>query len=720
MAGPAPEPNDAARPDDLVRPVFAAADRAIQARQVDALARRLRRSPLVYPVFHRLLAPPGGPRLALEFVARLPPPLPAGLVLQAAPLLRERSAAVSLRLAAAAKMVASLRDTAESIGPVVRALTTGLGRSRTLERMFQLQSRVEKSAALDQLVAEAEARSKLKCPKCPAKLTRPALVKHLWARHRLVFERGRAREPGPLVERAVADYAADRSPESIDRVFQLADQLYSGVEPAQVHQALLSRLGATPDDLEPLGKAAAESGAGLCPVCYAAIRNPLATLPPPLVLADGRLTGDGYAVEALSRAVRVTRPGFNPETVADPRARLSPREYGVRAAAPVAALAAVAAAAVPPSLAKPLGPALLLSVVSVLVYAAARSLPRSAPRPDARAIDAAWADLVPLVGRSIPAARFLTRLCRTSLGRGTTEVRTAVLWELVEHAAVLAERGGAYLQLLAAARVLQSHDSAQLGRDWCSLLAGLFEPALRAELPADFAEAAAECLLGTDAFTDRDAARLRVMLAATAFEAGLSAADLVELGRFLPRFDRLLAGTADWYRLLFETFRLRHTRPWDSIAAADTVIEFAKKSPLGSGRVLVNYPDTLLVSQFGPPVDKDLGLVLIGRRGVTVMERTVADPDAPVDIETTRNGTTVLVFGSHTIAVRRRLPDRVPRVLAEWLRFRADRLIPGADRHADGRPSERVGQILAKLAVECPVCRGRSVLRTGEVGVAVR
>ena len=51
----------------------------------------------------------------------------------------------------------------------------------------------------------------------------------------------------------------------------------------------------------------------------------------------------------------------------------------------------------------------------------------------------------------------------------------------------------------------------------------------------------------------------------------------------------------------------------------------------------------------------------------------MADPDAEVRCETTRNGTHVLVYGTHTIGLNRKLPTKILQQLQQWLRFRADR-----------------------------------------------
>ena len=404
-------------------------------------------------------------------------------------------------------------DRRESIGPIIRSLTAGLSRARTLERLLQLQSRIEKCDALDGLVDEMQASVKYRCPKCRGRFTRPALARHLWMKHRLLFDHGRVQEPGPLVEAAVAKAVETREAEKLDRVYFWANQLYTGVEPAQVHQAILSRVGTYPGDLEPLKAAAAEHAAGVCPGCYAAVRAPAPPIPPPLTLSAGRLAGDGYLVEltdfTTGRRLRVTGPGVELYRGPDPGRRFAPRDLAVWVALPFTLLALAAAIAAPAGWGKPVWLVLWLTAFGLLVYAAVRFLRGPLPDLTDRAVDAAWREIAPRVGRSAAAVRLLTRLCRTSIGHGTPGERAETVWELVEHAAVLAEKGGGYVQLLAAARVLQAYDAAKLGRDWVHGLVDAFEPFLRGELRGGYAEAAAEVLLTAEAFGDREAARLR-------------------------------------------------------------------------------------------------------------------------------------------------------------------------------------------------------------------
>ena len=111
------------------------------------------------------------------------------------------------------------------------------------------------------------------------------------------FEKGRAREPGPLVEEAIQAAVSSDSPEAIGRVYELAGVFYRKVEPAQIHQAIVSRFEADQEELEPLRIRAKEQNAGLCPRCASQVPSPVPVLPPPLIVSHGRLSGEGFSLD---------------------------------------------------------------------------------------------------------------------------------------------------------------------------------------------------------------------------------------------------------------------------------------------------------------------------------------------------------------------------------------------------------------------------------------
>jgi hypothetical protein len=705
---------------ELVRQAAAETDRPGQHRAVLKLARTATAADAVQ-VFQALaMSDPDGPRLALDFVARLAVPIPPDLVHASLQALADRAVAVPARLAATAALLSSLPDEPRMIGPVVRAVTAGLSRSRALERMYQLQGRIETCEALDALAAAAEAKVRMRCPRCPGRFTRRELIPHLWHAHRLVFEHGNAREPRALLDAAISAAAASADAEGIDRSYLLAAHYYPDSDPRQVLQALASRGASDPTQTDRLLDRAEEDGAGLCPVCLSDVPDPVPPTPPPANASAGRVSADGYVVEVNDgsggRFVTVTVPGADPVREPDAVRRRSPRQAAALAALPMLLLTVPAVLFVPARVADPAWVAVWLGLVGWMTYLAVRLIRSPLPDRTERATDLAWTRLAPLVGRTPPAVRFLTRLARASVGVGDPGGRAAVVFELVQHAGVLADKGGPYQQLLASVRVLEVMDQARLGRERVTGLVGVFDPFLRGELGPDYAEAAAEMVLGSAALPAGDARRLGVLVIGTAFENGLTPADLVTVGRFCPWFKRVVLDAGPGHlALLYAVWRGRNTRPWSAVGPAATAFELAHEQPTTGRRIFADFPDALLRADVGEAAEAEVGPVLVTARGVVVAGFAVADPDAPVELDRTSGGWR-LQFGPHRIVTSGRVQPRLERELKGWLKFRAEVLFPEADR-PDGRGTgPRASGMLGPLAVTCPLCGARSALRAGQIG----
>ena len=711
----------AASVDELLRRVLATADRHAQHRIVGELARLAAAAMRAAPVFQQISqSGPDGPRLALEFASRLPDPLPVDLMRAALPVVANRGVPNPLRLAVAGKMLSAVPDGPKSVTPIVRAVTAGLPRSRSLERMLQLQSRVETCATLDRMIEAAAHKVRLKCPKCPAKLGLADFISHLWHKHRLVYEQHKAHDPRPLVEEAINSAAVATAPELIDQTFLISAHYYPDADPRLTLQALAARGEGDPTQTDRLIERAAADHAGLCPVCLSAVPDPIPPLPPPASLAGGRLAADGYSVDVADtprgRVVTIAAPGAATEVAADSGRRMSPRLYASFAGLVVLAAAVVAVLAVPTRLASPLAVAGLMTGVGLLVYFSVRFLRRPLPDPTDRAADVAWASLVPGIGRSREAVRFLTRLCRASIGVGSAVNRGTAVFELVEHSAILADKGGPYLQLLAAARVLQVLDAARLGKEKVSGLVGVFEPFLRGELPPAYAEAASEVLLSGEATSAGDLGRLGVLLAGTAFEYGLHPVDLVTVARFCPQFRRVIFDARpDHLGQLYAVWRGRNSQPWEAVGRATTVFELARESPAAGRRLLADEPDALLRLDFNQATEAVLGTVVLTSHGVSIGGYAVADPDAHVELVKGGSGWR-LQFGPHRLALEGKPPAGIADELLAWVRYRAATLLPLAEQEERRGPGQRAVAMLTPLVIDCPLCVTRSVLRTGRLG----
>ncbi len=692
---------------EAIQSVCAAPNRKQQLELIAQLARHYQNSRDVLAVYNQLSAAKNGHRLAMLFVALMPLPIPTGLLLLASPLLQARDVSVGLRITVAARIITCLPDRAESIGPIVRALTAGLGKTRTLERLIQLQSRVERSTTLDEMVESAEKTTRLKCPKCNDRFSRPALIRHLWHKHQLIFENGTARDPAPKVEEAVQAAVESHDPDAIDHVYAITQQVYAEVEPRQIHQAILARSQMPLEDAESLIQRAAREQSGLCPVCFHVLPPSLPPLPDPLVVSYGRLVGEGYCVEARPRAIAITYADGSTDQLPDPSGRSNSREFAARVGAGFAAVSLGLAAALP---SKPLIPTIGVMLLGLGAYTGLLYRERRVPKPDARAVNACWSELVPTIGRSARAIRFLTRLCRASLGQGEPEARSKILWEIVEHSAVLAQKGPAQTQWFATARLLQAHDSARIGKEWINQLLAIWEPFFSGSVTPVYAETIAEILIHSEILSDRDSARLRVQLPALAFDSGFSPSELNLLAEYCPNFSRVLAGNADWFHLLHELWKLKNTQPWEkSCGPAQTIFELTRKG--SQIKKVLAYPDTLLIAE-----SPELGDVLIGRRGVTIADCTVADPEANISTEVVKKGATRLNFGSHRIVVEGTISERTLRSLRGWLNFRSDRLMPAISRSASAVRSGRVVSILESALTICPMCQSPSLVQVGGLG----
>lgn len=706
--------------EDLVRTAAAAPPGAERQKRLAALARRTRTGADAVKAFTQLQKSAGGKRLALEYAAVVPEPLPSALVLLAAQALHDRDNPVAVRMAVAGALLASVPDTAQAVGPIVRAVTAGLSRSRTHQRMIELQGRVETCATLDRMVREADRTVKLKCPRCQGKFRRAAFVRHLWEAHRLLFDRGVAVDPRPGVDAAVTAAASTDDPAAIDRAFALTAQNFPDSIPEQVLQAVAARQSAAgypvPDEL---GRSAADDQCGLCPHCLAPVPDPIPVPPPPLAVTKTRLAGDGYVVEVLDssagRKLHVLTPKKEFTEAPPGERRFDPRALGVLAGVPVLLVAAVFLFL--PFVTQPFLLALGSAMLGWLLYAAVRFSRKRLPRAERLVVDAAWRQVVPGLKLTKANARWLTRLCRSCADRGSPLDRARTLNDLVADAAEVFDKGGPFVQLFAAARLLQVTDGVELGRERVAGLVGVFEPFFRGELSAEYAEIAADIARTDDLVPGADAARLWVRLIATAFEAGFHPVDLLRVLRFLPNL-KVLCGnpTAEALKLMFVVWRWRGTEPWANVGPAVPVFTLAESSPGACRRLLAANPDAVLRLTLPDAAERELGEVVLTPRGLVVAGKVLTDPDEEGQLlRSPRGSGWTLALGSQRIHLDRKLSPEVVTLLEKWLRYRVAKLVPHADTQDRTTPA-LLRRVLGPLVRACELCRSECVCRTGRVG----
>ena len=706
----------------LAREALAAPDGRVRSQLVRRLARVAHAAGRVPEAFEALhTSGPGGATPALELVAWSPDPVPASLAPLVLPALQNADLPVPLRTAVAGRLLSAVPDDPRAVTPIVQALTEGTSKAVTLDRLLDLERHVVRCDTLDVLVEAAEANTALRCPRCDERLTRFDLIRHLWTRHGLLCHDGQAVEPRGVLAATIAAAAEGRDARLLDESFAAHAAYYPDEDRRLVFQALASQGPPDAAEVEQLLTAADADRAGLCPVCLNAIPDPLPELPPEASCGAGRVSAEGYFVEVRDgpggRGVEVGRPRGDLETLTRVGPRLSSRLAGVYVALPALVLGTLATVLIPGRVVSPVVPAAVTVALALVGYLIGRYARKPLPDATAQALALAWSDLTPGIGRSPAAVRFLTRLCRISLRLGDPVNRSPAVYELVEHAAVLADRGPAQMQLLAAVRVLQAFDGATLGREKIAGLAGVFRPFVRAELPPAYGEAAAELVLSVPEERPGELARLAVLVLADAFDAGLSAADLMTVARFLPNFRDLISGALpDHLRLLQVAFENRRGFLWAKVGNASTVFEFAEASPTESRKLLAVHPDALLVLELDDATEAELGRVLVTARGLAVGPVVVADPDAAIEVVKAGDGLWRLQLGASRLPLGRKLPDRLPGQLRAWLRFRDAVLMPLAERDDDRTASEAAAQVLTPLVVTCPLCQTAGVHRRGRVG----
>ena len=612
---------------------------------------------------------------------------------------------VAGRLAVAGRLLDALPDTPAAVRPVVASLTAGLPPRRAADRIRQLQRFTEGCATLDAVAAAADA-GPVRCPACRAKRTHRTLARHLWHRHGLLLLDGRAVEPR-LVLDPVVTAAAGGDPAAVDRAFADTAAFYPAATAPQVLQAVAARGAADPAAVDRLVSLAAAAGCGLCPLCLTAVPDPVAAVPPPADWAAGRVAADGFAVTVRDgpggRVETVSVPHGPDVVTTPPGAGRPPRLVASVVALAVVAVGGLAAAVVPRPAANPLVVGLAGAALGWAAYAVARSVAKRPPDADQEALAAAWDALVPGVGRSPAALRFLARVCRLSIGVGDPDARAGRVAALVESAAVLADKSPAHTLLFASAAVLQAADGAARGRERVAAYLAVFAGVWRGETSLGYADAAAELVLAEGLLPPGGAARLGVLVVAQAFAAGLAPADLRLVGRFAPRLGALLdpAGGETLARL-YVVYR----RPPGGTST--TVFDLAAADPDAARVRLAAQPGLLLDLRI--PGAEAFGPVGLTDAGLTVGGSTVGDPDAVLDVRP-GDGVTRLHVGSARLLTRKPVGPGVAAALQKWVTYYATMPPPAA-----GPPHPRAVALLRRLAVACPLCGGVAVHRAGRVG----
>jgi hypothetical protein len=711
---------------DALRCVIAAEGPEDRRRSFEQLLTALRQDGGVTPFVGRLAATKetAAHRLALELTARMPGPLDRLLAANLPQLLRDRRQPPGLRVAAAAALLRSDPDS-ETAERALRALIAGLHRPATLKRLEHLRKLAGNHPAIDAFVEHLTAGRPMTCPRCAVTLPRPELVKHLWQEHRLMLAGRRVREPWDVVRDWLKDYCRSADRELLDRSCDLGQQLEPAGGLVRVQRLLLEAGAHDREALDHLREEARRRSASLCPHCYALASAGEPPTPPPLPPAHGRIARDGYLVEVSDRGLlsrlTVTLPRGVLRRGREPGRWLTRRGALVFRSVPFV-LAALALAVFLPA-PWPLAVVVVVLLAGALSYLHGMWRWRAERPADDRAVDHAWALLVPHLhaGDYAPEdAEFLAGLAGSSAAAGRAAVRERPLARLIP----LTERAVAARQsaptLLAPLWRLELEDTARAGRDPVLPLAHHLGHCLTGELPLSCAER----LLGDGECKGASAgsrARLRVLLAARAFEAGLEVPDLAELGRVAPALGRALAtDDVDGLARLRLLWSVRPTRPWQRCGPAVTVFDLARYPVLG-GQHLEEHPDLLL---FQPTADdgrenQPAAPVLVCGSGLVYRDGVLKERPAAVEVKAR------LLRGGYELTAGparwtfRADPTALARRLEAWSDFLFGEFLPQVDAVLGWHSDEPRERLLVQRVVACPECGEGFLRRTGDVGISL-
>jgi hypothetical protein len=661
-------------------------------------------------------------RVALELAARLPPPVAPEVVAAAKPLLADKELPRKARQRAAASLLRTTGKAGPAAVELLRAYVDGAGKLRAIEKLHQLEQRFGQAPAIDQLCQELEDLVRMSCPRCPTQLRKKEMVRHLWDRHRLVLDGQRVREPWRLLEDWAVDYGLEKDPDLLKRCRDLARQVDpEGGLPRL--QRLMIRHGIEEGGvLDELAAQARARRSGLCPYCYSFVPAADPEPPDPLTIEGKELEGGGYRVEVSDRGlmptVRVDSP-YDEVLYAgrEPGSHLTRLGAVVFVGLPLVVL--LFAGLEVATLAR--FPAVLIALLACGVGLILSGLLYSVwpgPRPARpRLVRAAWDLLVPDIldeplnraewellyglarlgrepGLPLPGMDLLTECCEAVGKSGRVEPLAA---------RCLAELSRLYVEELRdAGQDAVSYLADQLGACFegrASLL--LFRQLVR-HLSATRKD-----------WTRGEVQRLRVLLAARAYESGLGIDDVLDLGRLDPAAKSLLGLEDRWrWGQLELLWSMGPRRAWQGVGPALSVFDLAERAHEAEA-LLEQYPDLLL------SVRKQQ--LHVTARGVWVLGQMIHAyiPDDRISWEWSEAQRIFLIdVGPHRLRIARGARELVVELKA-WLKFYFRDFLPRFPTAR--RPTTEAGQKMWQtLRAACPECGRAMVPCVGEVGIPLR
>ena len=503
----------------------------------------------------------------------------------------------------------------------------------------------------------------------------------------------------------------------LDRSCELAQALDPSEGLTRVHRLLLLG-GSNEEEARALLRSeATEQHATLCPQCFALVPQASQALTSTVLISAGQVEAgryrvglnEGYLINHLLVETPEATLHFGPE----PGHTLTRRGAVLLFLVPLMGLACVFAV-LPPLLGiAPVVPVAALMFAAIIAYLFVSMTWENDEAPSERAIDHAWALLVPrLLNNDIRRAdaAFLAGFARACSGRGEAELRDDPLRRAI--ALLGSDRSTVpYLTPLSALRI---SDATRAGTDDLPLISDEVGECLEGKLSLDHAERLVNELRGDP--TDRTRrARLRVLILARAFAASLEAEDLRIIGQVCPALGSAYASEdRDGLSRLKLLWLYRPRRMWQRIGSATTVFDLARYPKLAEN-YLRQRPDLLLFQASAG--GSDAYPILICEEGIVYRDSVITEPDESIRIRSrsiVRGGGYEMAIGERVYKFRED-PTLLARRLKGWAEFLFEEFLPRA-RMLTRRRSPEGDRLFLQKAVTCPECRKVFLGLTGEIG----
>lgn len=547
------------------------------------------------------------------------------------------------------------------------------------------------------------------------------MVKHLWLAHRLLLDGNRARDPWSIIEDWVDSYHKTRDRSLLARCFELVERCEEENGRRRLQQLLCAGRVIDGNPTPELAKEAGRLGASLCPTCSAVVPGRVDAPAERLNVSHGRIAGGGYCVEVSERGLVPRLTLETPIGVvycgSEEGHRWTPRGLLLLLMGPPVVLAVILA------LVQHRFGVILAVAASLLAFLFVRIRMLLSEPALIRAVDHGWARFVPVLhgdGFSPDDSAFLAGFALASINRGLPMPRERILGQMIERSEKAVLAGAGSPAQLAALWRLAVADAAMLGSDPVLLVSRQISRCLEGNLPLAVVEHLLERWEGRW-WTAGNLARLRVLVAARAFDAGFEVFELVEAGQLAPALgDVLDVDSPDALACLKLLWSARADRPWARCGQVFTAFELAEHAGLGPIR-LEKYPDLLLsplpaAERAGEAAPLE---IQVCSRGVVLGDVLITDLPRTIEVSAQPGGGYELIVGATALYFPSD-PDALARRLERWCNYFFRDFLPQTVTAPSTRPSAAAKRLRLRELRRCPECQQFFLPRTGDVGLPAR